>query len=157
MRKLRKCIVVLLAMLPFMACESADNKIVEFSDLPSTAQKFVKAYFPDKTIALVLCDESLFDKDYEVRFEDGSEVEFDKTDEGASGSVLQYAGGTIRRWFGGRVRQRWRLEERRDEGRTGCAGRYCSCDNHDLHQNKAQQQLRSRDKEGTQGVRGGVE
>ena len=78
MRKLRKCIVVLLAMLPFMACESADNKIVEFSDLPSKAQKFVKTYFPDKTIALILCDESLFDKDYEVRFEDSSEVEFDE-------------------------------------------------------------------------------
>ena len=78
MKKLRKCILLVLAMLPFMGCESADNKVVEFSDLPSKAQKFVKTYFPDKTIALILCDESLFDKDYELRFEDGSEIEFDE-------------------------------------------------------------------------------
>lgn len=81
MKKLSKCILVLLAMLPFMSCESAGNKVVEFSNLPSKAQTFLKTYFADKTIAVILCDEGLFDKDYEVRFEDSSEVEFDENGE----------------------------------------------------------------------------
>lgn len=95
---MKKLIVILLAAIPFLSCESSNTKPIEFSSLPSKAQAFVKQHFADKTVSMVFCDDELFDTDYEVRFSDGSSVEFDdkgewtsvevKTSEGVPAAII---------------------------------------------------------------------
>lgn len=80
----KKIVLTILAFLPFLGCEADKVTPISFGELPAKAQAFVKSYFSSETISVVLCDEELFDKDYEVRFADGSNVEFDKSGEWTS-------------------------------------------------------------------------
>lgn len=75
---MKKLILAVLMVFPFLACESSESKVIEFSGLPAAAQKFVKTHFADKTVSVVYSDKDLFDHDYEVVFEDGSSVEFNE-------------------------------------------------------------------------------
>ena len=67
--------------LAFISCESQERVAVEFNQLPAEAQSFVKTHFSDKTISIIFHDKDLFDKDYEVMFEDTSNVDFNKKGE----------------------------------------------------------------------------
>lgn len=75
---MKKLIMVIMAAFAFFSCESSNPKLVEFSQLPSKAQTTIKSHFSDKVISTIFYDNELFDKDYEVRFEDGSKIDFDK-------------------------------------------------------------------------------
>lgn len=55
----------------------ADNdKIIQFAQLPATAQQFVKKYFASEKVAVVKMDKELFGTTYEVAFINGDKVEF---------------------------------------------------------------------------------
>ncbi len=73
MKKLALFAVMALA---FVSCESQERIAVDFNQLPAKAQSFVKSHFSDKTISIIFHDKDLFDKDYEVIFEDTSNVDF---------------------------------------------------------------------------------
>lgn len=75
---MKKLIMVIMAAFAFFSCESSNPKLVEFSQLPSKAQTTIKSHFSDRVISTIFYDNELFDKDYEVRFEDGSKIDFDK-------------------------------------------------------------------------------
>lgn len=64
-----------------MSCESSDRIAIEFTQLPHNAQNFIKTHFPDKTISIIFHDKDIFDKDYEVVFEDTSNVDFNSKGE----------------------------------------------------------------------------
>lgn len=64
-----------------MSCESSDRIAIEFTQLPNNAQNFIKTHFPDKTISIIFYDKDIFDKDYEVVFEDTSNVDFNSKGE----------------------------------------------------------------------------
>ena len=53
-----------------------EKKAIDFSALPQTAQDFVNQYFSAKEVSTVFYDSD--DREYEVRFSDGSKIEFDK-------------------------------------------------------------------------------
>ena len=60
----------------------ADNdKPINFTQLPQAAQKFVKQHFPKAKIAFVKMETELFDKSYDVVFNNGDKLEFDKKGE----------------------------------------------------------------------------
>lgn len=53
-----------------------EKRTIAFSGLPQTAQNFVNKHFSNKEVSTVFYDTD--DKEYEVRFSDGSKIEFDK-------------------------------------------------------------------------------
>lgn len=55
----------------------AKDKTIKFRQLPENAQAFIKAHFSKDKIELILFDDDIFDKDYEVRMMNGAKVEFD--------------------------------------------------------------------------------
>ncbi len=58
----------------------ADNdKPITFSQLPATAQSFVKQHFGDLKISFVKKETSWFSPSYDVIFTNGDKVEFDKS------------------------------------------------------------------------------
>ena len=72
--------VALLLILTFaFACSYAnDDKEITFSQLPKTAQAFVKQNFDTTKISYVTKESELFDTDYNLFFEDGTKIEFNK-------------------------------------------------------------------------------
>ena len=76
MKKLAVLLVALVAV--FSVAKADDDRPIEVSQLPKTAQVFVKKYFSNKKVALAKEDSGLFSSTYEVMFTDGSKVEFDK-------------------------------------------------------------------------------
>ena len=69
---MKKIALFALMALVLVSCESQERIAVDFNQLPAEAQSFVKTHFYDK---------DLFDKDYEVIFEDTSNVDFNKKGE----------------------------------------------------------------------------
>ena len=78
---MKKLALLTLMAFSFLSCESSDRVAVEFGQLPSKAQSFIKTHFPDKTISIIFHDKDMFDKDYEVVFEDTSTVVFNSKGE----------------------------------------------------------------------------
>lgn len=79
---MKKLALFTLMAFAFLSCESSDKRVaVEFNQLPQKAQTFVKTHFADKTISVIFHDQELFDKDYEVIFEDTSNVDFNSKGE----------------------------------------------------------------------------
>ena len=58
-----------------------DDKPIQFSQLPATAQQFIKEYFGDKKIALAKMESDFFGKNYDVIFANGDKVECDRSGE----------------------------------------------------------------------------
>ncbi len=75
---MKRLTIMLFALLPFVSCGTDKLEPIAFEKLPSKAQSLINTHFADKTITMVFCEEDLFDKDYEARFEDGSKIEFNK-------------------------------------------------------------------------------
>ena len=71
---MKKIALFALMALVLVSCESQERIAVDFNQLPAEAQSFVKTHFSDKTISIIFHDKDLFDKDYEVIFEDTSNV-----------------------------------------------------------------------------------
>jgi hypothetical protein len=78
---MKKLALLTLMAFGLMSCESENRVAVEFGQLPSQAQSFIKTHFPNKTISIIFHDKDMFDKDYEVVFEDTSNVDFNSKGE----------------------------------------------------------------------------
>ena len=67
---------VIVAAMSLIACHEKGKESIEFSELPQTAQTFVKAHFDDKQITVVYHDHDVSDDEYEVIFTDGANIDF---------------------------------------------------------------------------------
>ena len=77
-----KKLVFLLVCVFTMQVAMADNdQAITFEQLPQTAQKFVKQYFPNEKIAFTKVEKEIFDKEYEVMFINGDHLEFNNKGE----------------------------------------------------------------------------
>lgn len=55
----------------------AQDKVIDFNQLPKAAQDFIKTYYDQNNVAYITEDSGFMSKDYEVRLTDGKEIEFD--------------------------------------------------------------------------------
>lgn len=56
---------------------SATDVVIKKTELPATAQAFIKEFFNDKEVSFVLMDKGLISNEYKVKFVDNVEIEFD--------------------------------------------------------------------------------
>lgn len=76
---LRKVILTVMGVLVIGTTACADNdKPIEISQLPATAQSVLKSNFADKKVAMAKMDTGIFEKSYDVVFTDGEKIEFDR-------------------------------------------------------------------------------
>ena len=81
---MNKVIIVLVTVLliGMVIQVKAADKVITFTELPQKAQAFVKKHFSQKDVILVKMDTKfLVSKEYEVKFNNGTEVEFDSDGE----------------------------------------------------------------------------
>lgn len=57
---------------------ASDDKPIQITQLPQTAQQFIKQHFADSKVALAKMENDFLYKSYEVIFTNGNKVEFDK-------------------------------------------------------------------------------
>lgn len=81
MKKGVSVVVIAVMALILCACSKADKQVVDFAMLPQSAQTFVKTHFADKQVAIVYYDNDIFDKDYELYFNDGARIDFESNGE----------------------------------------------------------------------------
>ena len=74
---MNKLFSTLLLALSVCLTACADEKVITAEQLPATAQTFVKTYFADDAITLVMQDRDGLSLEYEVRLNSGSKIEFD--------------------------------------------------------------------------------
>lgn len=55
-----------------------DDKPIQVTQMPQTAQQFIKQHFADSKVALAKMESDFLYKSYEVIFTNGNKVEFDK-------------------------------------------------------------------------------
>lgn len=74
---MKKIIVVMASIIiPLTAC--ADHEyLVEFADLPISAQNFIQKYYNANDIVYVECEHEGMRHEYNVRMRDATEIEFD--------------------------------------------------------------------------------
>lgn len=73
---MKKIVVLFVSMLVLATTASAGNdKPIQVSQLPQTAQQFIKKYFGDRKVAFAK-EESDFRKSYEIAFTTGDKIEF---------------------------------------------------------------------------------
>lgn len=72
-------VMALVCLVTFQVSAYADNdKPVNVTQLPATAQQTIKKHFAKKKVALAKQETGLFEKSYEVIFNNGEKVEFDR-------------------------------------------------------------------------------
>lgn len=59
----------------------ADDKAIDFSQLPAAAQSFIQSDFSTSEISFITKDTEVLDTTYDVHFTDGTEVEFNSKGE----------------------------------------------------------------------------
>ncbi len=70
--------VALLGLVAITACAD-DDKPIPFSQLPTTAQEFVRQYFNEEKVALTKMETDFFGKSYDIIFANGDKIEFDSS------------------------------------------------------------------------------
>lgn len=78
---MKKLIFLFVCVFSIQVALADNDKPISFNQLPQTAQKFVKQHFPKAKVAFVKMDTELFDKSYDVIFNNGDKLEFDKNGE----------------------------------------------------------------------------
>ena len=78
-RIIQTALVALVCLVTFQVSAVADNdKPVSMTQLPATAQQLIKKHFSSKKVALAKQEAGLFEKSYDVVFNNGERVEFDR-------------------------------------------------------------------------------
>lgn len=78
-RIIQSAVVALVCLVAFSASALADNdKPISVNQLPATAQQTIKKHFKAKKVALAKMETGLFEKSYDVVFNNGEKVEFDR-------------------------------------------------------------------------------
>ena len=78
---MKKLIFLFVCVFSIQVALPDNDKQINFTQLPKAAQKFVKQHFPKAKIAFVKMETELFDKSYDVVFNNGDKLEFDKKGE----------------------------------------------------------------------------
>ena len=78
---MKKLILLFVCVFSIQVALADNDKPINFTQLPQAAQKFVKQHFPKAKIAFVKMETELFDKSYDVVFNNGDKLEFDKKGE----------------------------------------------------------------------------
>ena len=73
---MKSFILMMAAAIVSTATLSAENKPIEYNQLPETAKTFVMAHFPSAVPVLVTVEDDLIKPDYELMFEDGVKLDF---------------------------------------------------------------------------------
>ena len=55
----------------------AQDKLVQFGDLPKVAQNFITTYYAVNQVSYIKMEKELFSKSYDVKLNNGVEIEFD--------------------------------------------------------------------------------
>lgn len=78
-RIIQTALVALVCLVTFQVSAFADNdKPISMSQLPATAQQIIKKHFSGKKVALAKMETGLFEKSYDVVFNNGEKIEFDR-------------------------------------------------------------------------------
>ena len=78
-RIIKTTVAALVCLVAFQTAAIADNdKPISISQLPTTAQQVIKKHFGKKKVALAKQESGLFEKSYDVVFNNGEKVEFDR-------------------------------------------------------------------------------
>ncbi len=75
---MKKLIFLFVCVFSIQVALADNDKPISFNQLPQAAQKFVKQHFPKAKVAFVKMDTELFDKSYDLMFNNGDKLEFDK-------------------------------------------------------------------------------
>lgn len=79
---MKRFLILLVCVFGLQTLVKADNeKLIQISQLPATAQQFIQNHFAGSTVAVAKMDDDYFDKSYDVIFSNGDKVEFDKKGE----------------------------------------------------------------------------
>ena len=73
---MKRFIVIIAALFGVTFAASADERPIEVSQLPKTAQEFMAKHFNNTPLLYATVDREILDTDYEVRLEDGTKIEF---------------------------------------------------------------------------------
>ena len=83
-KKMKKISIIIGALVALLSPAVASNgamfghdRRIEYSQLPTEAQAFVKRYFADDQVAFVEIDEGIVSNEYKVVFDSGHKLEFD--------------------------------------------------------------------------------
>lgn len=75
---MKKLLILALSVFVASNIAMADDKPIEFNNLPEAAKSLVKEHFADKKITSATMDKDGMDTEYKVHFSDGCKVEFNK-------------------------------------------------------------------------------
>ena len=78
---MKKMITLLLSLATFTFCAFADDKPIDYGQLPSAAKTFISTDFPALSVSYVTRDTDLLDTTYDVHFTNGLKVEFNSRGE----------------------------------------------------------------------------
>lgn len=78
-RIIQTAVIALVCLVAFQVSAVADNdKPINVTQLPTTAQQTIKKYFSNKKVALAKQETGIFEKSYDIIFNNGEKVEFDR-------------------------------------------------------------------------------
>ena len=76
---MKKWTILFVSMLVMSVTVWAGNdKPIQISQMPQTAQQFIKKHFANQSVAVAKMESELLDKNYDVIFTNGDKVEFNK-------------------------------------------------------------------------------
>lgn len=76
---MKKLVFLLVCLFTLQSVARADDdKPIQVTQMPQTAQQFIKQHFADSKVALAKMESDFLYKSYEVIFTNGNKVEFDK-------------------------------------------------------------------------------
>ena len=73
---MKKIATLLFSLALISVAANADDKPVDFQQLPSSAKTFIKSEFPLESISFITKDSDLLDTTYDVHFASGLKIEF---------------------------------------------------------------------------------
>lgn len=74
---MRKLLFAIVLLATGTLTAAAEEKVIDQSALPQSAQYFVETHYPEDKISIATSERDLFDKDYKVILTSGVKLEFD--------------------------------------------------------------------------------
>ncbi len=76
---MKKLLFVVVAMLVSITTLSAEERVIDKSQLPRGAQTFISTHYPNDKVSIATMERDLLNKDYKVILTNGVKVEFDSS------------------------------------------------------------------------------
>ena len=78
---MKKIATLILSLVFFSFASNADDRPIDYQQLPAAAKSFIKADFPNEAISYITKDTDLLETAYDVHFVNGLKIEFDSKGE----------------------------------------------------------------------------